>query len=34
LNNEWDIKGYEEEGMMMMVITMGKGVLAHHERVI
>jgi hypothetical protein len=34
LNDEWDMKGCEEEGMMMMVVRMGRGVLAHHERVI
>jgi hypothetical protein len=33
LNDEWDMKGCEEQGMMMMVIRMGRGVLAHHERV-
>jgi hypothetical protein len=33
LNDEWDMKGCEEQGMMMMVVRMGKGVLTHHERV-
>jgi hypothetical protein len=34
LSDEWDMKGCEEERMMMMVVRMGKGVLAHHERAI
>jgi hypothetical protein len=33
LSDEWDMKGCEEERMMMMVVRMGRGVLAHHERV-
>jgi hypothetical protein len=33
LNDEWDIKGCVEQGMMMMVVRMGRGVLDHHERV-
>jgi hypothetical protein len=31
-SGEWDMRGCEEE-MMMMVVRMGRGVLAHHERV-
>jgi len=33
LSDEWDMRGCEEERMMMMVVRMGRGVLAHHERV-
>ncbi len=29
LNDEWDMKRCEEQGMMMMVVRMGKGLLAH-----
>jgi hypothetical protein len=34
LNDEWDMRGCEEENMMMMVVRMGRGVFAHPERVI
>jgi hypothetical protein len=33
LSDEWDMRGCEEEKMMMMVVKMGWGVLAHHEKV-
>ncbi len=33
LNLEWDMRGCEEEIMMMMVVRMGRGVFAHHEKV-
>ncbi len=33
LSDEWDMKRCEEEGIMMMVVWMGKGVLTHHEKV-
>jgi hypothetical protein len=32
LSDEWDMKRCEEEGILMMVVRMGRGVSAHHER--